>query len=100
MKRLKSSELESQVANSNCRIKELEDRLSSALEQLQNSRKERDELQIELVKTRKLTQELLRKQADEISSTIMQQFYPYQLSASEIHATLNIYHMNIFKLNL
>ncbi|KAK6260671.1 hypothetical protein SCA6_015145 [Theobroma cacao] len=82
--------LDSQVANSDYRIKQLEDQLSSAVEQLQISQKERDELQVELENTRKVTEELLRKQAEETSSTHMQQIYPDQLSASEIHdATLD-----------
>ncbi|XWS46103.1 hypothetical protein CRYUN_Cryun14cG0034700 [Craigia yunnanensis] len=88
--REQKSILESQVANSDDRMKQLEDKLSSAVEQLQISQKERDELQVELENTRKVTEELLRKQAEETSSTCRQQFYPDQLSVSEIHdATLD-----------
>ncbi|XVF33321.1 hypothetical protein REPUB_Repub17cG0158400 [Reevesia pubescens] len=100
MKRLRDEEhlvyreqmsiLESQVTNSDYRMKQLEDKLSSAVEQLQISQKERDGLQVELENTRKVTEELLRKQGEETSSTRMQQFYPDQFSVSEIHdATLD-----------
>ncbi|MBA0790865.1 hypothetical protein Gohar_015482, partial [Gossypium harknessii] len=88
--REQNSILESQVANSERRMKQLEDELSSALEQLQVSLKERDELQIELENSHKVIEELLRKQAEETSSTHMDQFNLDQLSVSEIHdATLD-----------
>ncbi|MBA0674919.1 hypothetical protein Goari_016488 [Gossypium aridum] len=88
--REQNSVLESQVANSERRMKQLEDELSSALEQLQVSLKERDELQIELENSHKVIEELLRKQAEETSSTHMDQFNLDQLSVSEIHdATLD-----------
>ncbi|MBA0576497.1 hypothetical protein Golob_024385 [Gossypium lobatum] len=88
--REQNSILESQVTNSERRMKQLEDELSSALEQLQVSLKERDELQIELENSHKVIEELLRKQAEETSSTHMDQFNLDQLSVSEIHdATLD-----------
>ncbi|KAL1161893.1 hypothetical protein V6Z11_A07G165400 [Gossypium hirsutum] len=88
--REQNSILESRVANSESRMKQLEDELSSAVEQLQVSLKERDELQIELENSHKVIEELLRKQAEETSSTHMDQFNLDQLSVSEIHdATLD-----------
>ncbi|XVE77150.1 hypothetical protein DITRI_Ditri13aG0038300 [Diplodiscus trichospermus] len=74
--------MERQNVNSDYRIKELEDKLSSTLEQLQVSHKERDELQVELEATCKVTEELLRKQEEESSSTHMQQFYPGHIQAT------------------
>ncbi|KAH1130096.1 hypothetical protein J1N35_001474 [Gossypium stocksii] len=88
--REQNSILESRVANSERRMKQLVDELSSAVEQLQVSLKERDELQIELENSHKVIEELLRKQAEETSSTHMDQFNLDQLSVSEIHdATLD-----------
>ncbi|OMP00409.1 hypothetical protein COLO4_12718 [Corchorus olitorius] len=84
--------LESQAANSDHRMKQLEDKLSSAMEQLKVIQKERDELQVELENTRKVTEELFRKEAEETSSTRqLQLVYHDQLSvSSDIHdATLD-----------
>ncbi|XVE77153.1 hypothetical protein DITRI_Ditri13aG0038600 [Diplodiscus trichospermus] len=89
MKRQRSS-LESQAANSDCWIRELEDTLLSALAQLRNSRSERDALQGELENSRRLNEEILRRRAEENSSRRMQQCYPDQWSVAEIHATLDL----------
>ncbi|XP_039047994.1 U-box domain-containing protein 33-like isoform X2 [Hibiscus syriacus] len=77
--REQKSILESQVTNSDRRMKQLEDELASAMEQLQVSLKERDELQIELQNSRKMIEELLRKQAEETLSAHMDQFNLDQL---------------------
>ncbi|KAE8709412.1 U-box domain-containing protein 33, putative isoform 2 [Hibiscus syriacus] len=72
--REQKSILETRASNSNRRMKQLEDELASAMEQLQVSLKEQDELQIELQNSRRVIDELLRKQAEETSSTHMNQF--------------------------
>ncbi|GMJ00916.1 hypothetical protein like AT2G45910 [Hibiscus trionum] len=83
--REQKSILESRVADSDHRVKQVEDKLESAMEQLQVSLKERDELQIELQNSCKVIEELLRKQAEETSSTHMD-----RLSVLEINdATLD-----------
>ncbi|GMI73611.1 hypothetical protein like AT2G45910 [Hibiscus trionum] len=85
--REQKSILESRVANSDRRTKQLEDELASAMEQLQASLEERDELQIELQNSHKVIEELLRKQAEETSSTHMDRFNMDRLSVSEINYT-------------
>ncbi|KAK8557912.1 hypothetical protein V6N13_008740 [Hibiscus sabdariffa] len=89
MKRLREEEhsvareqksiLESRVANSDRRVKQVEDELASAMEKLQVSRKERDELQMKLQNSHKVIEELLRKQAEETSRSHMDQFNLDQL---------------------
>ena len=55
----------------------------ATLDQLQICQKEKDELQIELKNTRKITEELLRKQAEETTSPHLQQPLT-EFSVSEI----------------
>ncbi|XP_022757364.1 U-box domain-containing protein 33-like isoform X2 [Durio zibethinus] len=89
MKRMRDEE-HSVAREQKSMLESQKNELSSAMEQLQISQKEHDELQVELENTRKVTEELLRKQAEETSSTRMQQFDPDRLSVSEIHdATLD-----------
>ena len=62
-----SSSLEMKVANSNEMIRELEQNMVSAVEQLEKYKKERDELQLEHDDALKLAEELRKKQEDTLN---------------------------------
>uniref|UniRef100_A0A5B6YL82 RING-type E3 ubiquitin transferase n=1 Tax=Davidia involucrata TaxID=16924 RepID=A0A5B6YL82_DAVIN len=83
------SSLESKIANSDQMVYELEQKILSAVELLQNYKKERDELQVERDNALRLAEELRKKQAEEASSMHMARFFS-EFSFSEIEeATCN-----------
>ncbi|XP_071715458.1 U-box domain-containing protein 33-like isoform X2 [Rutidosis leptorrhynchoides] len=75
--------LESQIADCDHAVQELEQKMYSAVELLQNYKKERDELQIECDNTLRLIEELREKQAEEASNSSVSYFYT-EFSFSEI----------------
>ncbi|PSS04360.1 Serine/threonine-protein kinase [Actinidia chinensis var. chinensis] len=79
------SSLEMTVANSNQMIRELEQNMDSAVEQLEKYKKERDELQLERDDALKLAEEMRKKQEDTLN-TLM----PLYFSLSEIDQSLKI----------
>ncbi|KAL5572863.1 hypothetical protein UlMin_022460 [Ulmus minor] len=80
--------LENQVAESDAMVKELEQKIISAVDLLQNYKKEQEELQMERDNTLREAEELRRKQG-EGTSTNMPQFFS-EFSFSEIEeATRN-----------
>lgn len=79
--------LESQIAESDEMVKKLEQKIISAVELLQNYKKERDELQMERDNALREAEELRRKQG-EGTSTHMPQFYS-DFSFSEIEEATN-----------
>lgn len=82
---------ESQRANLDYRTKQLEDKLSSVVEQLQISQKQRDDLQVELENTHKVTDELLRKQrgeTSEIRDATLEQLHICQKEKDELQVEL------------
>lgn len=82
------SSMERQIAESEQMVKELEQKIISAVELLQNYKKERDELQTERDIALKEAEELRKKQG-EASSTHMPQFFS-EFSFSELdEATRN-----------
>ncbi|XP_024996109.1 U-box domain-containing protein 33-like isoform X2 [Cynara cardunculus var. scolymus] len=81
--------LESQVADFDQTIQELEQKMFSAVELLQNYKKERDELQVECDDALRSLEELREKQAEESSSSSTSRLYT-EFSFSEIKdATCN-----------
>ncbi|KAI3693382.1 hypothetical protein L6452_33217 [Arctium lappa] len=81
--------LESQVADFDQTVQELEQKMFSAVELLQNYKKDRDELQVECDDALRSLEELREKQAEEASSSSTSQFYT-EFSFSEIKdATCN-----------
>ncbi|XP_059651393.1 U-box domain-containing protein 33 isoform X2 [Cornus florida] len=81
--------LESQIANSNQMVQELEQKMFSAVELLQNYKKERDQFQVERDNALSVAEDLRKKQAEEASSTIVPRFFS-EFSLSEIEeATCN-----------
>ncbi|XP_021906291.1 U-box domain-containing protein 33-like [Carica papaya] len=80
--------MESQVASSDYMIKHLEDELASALELSQIFKKERDDFEEKSDNALKITEELLKKQAEDSSMDVHQFFHEF--SVSEIQeATCN-----------
>nr|XP_043628466.1 U-box domain-containing protein 33-like isoform X2 [Erigeron canadensis] len=75
--------LESQIADSDRTVQELEQKMFSAVGLLQDYKKERDELQIECDDALRIVEELREKQAEEASSSRMSKFYA-EFSFSEI----------------
>ncbi|KAK3004753.1 hypothetical protein RJ639_018398, partial [Escallonia herrerae] len=69
------SSLENQIANSDQMVQELEEKIFSAVELLQNYKNERDELQVERDDVLREAEDLRRKQAEESSSTQSLQFF-------------------------
>ena len=81
--------LESQVADFDQTVQELEQKMFSAVELLQNYKKERDELQVECDDALRSLEEMREKQTEEASSSSSCQFYT-EFSFSEIKdATCN-----------
>ncbi|KAK2992640.1 hypothetical protein RJ640_023950 [Escallonia rubra] len=68
------SSLENQIANSDQMVQELEEKIFSAVELLQNYKNERDELQVERDDALREAEDLRQKQAEESSSTQSPQF--------------------------
>ncbi|KAK3022413.1 hypothetical protein RJ639_045184 [Escallonia herrerae] len=66
--------LENQIANSDQMVQELEEKIFSAVELLQNYKNERDELQVERDDALREAEDLRRKQAEESSSMQSPQF--------------------------
>ncbi|XP_022770444.1 U-box domain-containing protein 33-like [Durio zibethinus] len=87
------SMLESQVTYLDYKMKHLEDKLSSAMEHLQISQKERDDLKVELENTRNVNEELLRKQEEETSSTSMEPPFA-EFSFSELQEATENFHLS------
>ncbi|KAH7863520.1 hypothetical protein Vadar_018582 [Vaccinium darrowii] len=77
------SSLESQIANSNLMVKDLEQKCFSAEELLQKCKKERDELQAERDNVLKEAEELRKEQAEASANTLAPEFF-YEFSFSEI----------------
>ncbi|KAK2992638.1 hypothetical protein RJ640_023948 [Escallonia rubra] len=69
------SSLENQIANSDQMEQELEEKIFSAVEPLQNFKNERDKLQVERDDALREAEDLRRKQAEESSSTQSPQFF-------------------------
>ncbi|KAK3004752.1 hypothetical protein RJ639_018397 [Escallonia herrerae] len=69
------SSLENQIANSDQMVRELEEKIFSAVELLQNYKNERYELQVERDDALREAEDLRRKQAEESSSTQSPQFF-------------------------
>lgn len=85
------SSLESQIASSDLMVQELEQKMFSAVELLQNYKKERDDLEVERDDALRMAEELREKQAEEASSSsnLLPQFFS-EFSFSEIEeATRN-----------
>ncbi|CAL5381937.1 unnamed protein product [Camellia sinensis] len=83
------SSLENQIASSNRMILELEQKMFSAVELLQKYKKERDDLQVERDKALEVSEELRKKQAEEVSNALTPRFFS-EFSFSEIEeATCN-----------
>ncbi|KAI3703195.1 hypothetical protein L1987_73099 [Smallanthus sonchifolius] len=83
------SVLESQIADSDRTVQDLEQKMFSAVELLQNFKKERDELQVECDNALRLLEEMREKQADEASCSTASQFYT-EFAFSEVkEATRN-----------
>lgn len=81
--------LESQVADFDQTVHELEQKMFSAVELLQNYKKERDELQVECDDALRSVEELREKQAEEASSSSTAQFYTEFLFSEIKDATCN-----------
>lgn len=83
------SSLEIQIRNSDQMVQELEQKIFSAVELLQNYKRERDELLVKRDNALNLAEELRRKQVEDASTTRVTRFY-YEFSFSEIEeATSN-----------
>ncbi|XP_071688686.1 U-box domain-containing protein 33-like [Rutidosis leptorrhynchoides] len=67
--------LKSQIADFDHKVRELEHKLFSSIELLQNYKKERDKLQIEYDDALRVVEELKKKQANEASSSSVYQLY-------------------------
>ncbi|KAH7863476.1 hypothetical protein Vadar_017977 [Vaccinium darrowii] len=74
---------ESQIANFSQMVKDLEQKLSSAVELLHKYKKERDEFQAERDNALKEAEELRKEQAEASASTLAPEFF-YEFSFSEI----------------
>lgn len=83
----KKSSLETQIEESNAMIKELEQKICSAVELLQNYKKERDELQMERDSALREAEELRRRQG-EATSTVPRFFSQFSFLEIE-EATQN-----------
>lgn len=81
--------LESQIAESDQMVKELEQKIISAVELLQNYKKERDELQIERDNALKEAEELRISRKESSSSTHQPQFFSEFLFSEIEEATCN-----------
>ncbi|KAJ0113486.1 hypothetical protein Patl1_00456 [Pistacia atlantica] len=86
--------LESQLAESDQMVKELEQKIISAVELLQNYKKERDELQIERDNALKEAEELRRSRKEASSSTHQPQFFS-EFSFSEIEEATHNFDLSL-----
>lgn len=77
--------LESQIAESDRMVKELEQKIISAVDLLQNYKRERDELEMEQDNALKEAEELRKSRIEASSSTRMPQFFS-EFSFSEVEA--------------
>ncbi|KAI3441787.1 E3 ubiquitin ligase (RING-type E3 ubiquitin transferase) (Serine/threonine-protein kinase) [Psidium guajava] len=84
------SSLESQIAETDQIVKELEQKIISAVELLQSYRQERNELQIERDNALREAEELRRRQGDTSSATFPQYFSEFSFSEIE-EATRNFH---------
>ncbi|KAK6920117.1 U-box domain [Dillenia turbinata] len=82
------SSLEVQLAESDQMVKELEEKIISAVTLLEKIKKERDDLEIERDTTLRLAEELRQQQAEEASSSQAPQFFT-EFSFSEIEEATN-----------
>ncbi|KAH7863818.1 hypothetical protein Vadar_022307 [Vaccinium darrowii] len=88
------SSLESQIANSNQMVKDLEQKLFSAVELLQKYKKERDELQAERDNALKEAEQLRKEQAEASANTIAPEFF-YEFSFSEIEEATSSFDLSL-----
>lgn len=84
------SSLESQIAETDQIVKELEQKIISAVELLQSYHQERSELQIERDNALREAEELRRRQGDTLSGTFPQYFSEFSFSEIE-EATRNFH---------
>lgn len=70
-----TSLLEAQITESDEKVKELTEKIISAVELLQKYKTERDELEIERDNALQLAEELRKRQSEEVSDISMPQFY-------------------------
>ncbi|KAH7863046.1 hypothetical protein Vadar_012628 [Vaccinium darrowii] len=88
------SSLESQIGNSNEMVKDLEQKMFSAVALLQRYKKERDELQAERDNALKEAEELKKEQAEASANTLAPEFF-CEFSFSEIEEATSSFDLSL-----